>query len=989
MPDDFFDGLYGQFLDKSLKESSRNRRPVLSGSIALPPLEVLKMKYLFRTAIASVYVVACAAAYSADDPSAEQIEVFEKQVRPLLVQNCNECHGAKKQEAGLRLDTQAGFLKGSDGGVVFAPGNVEGTRLLAVLMYAEGETQMPPKGKLSDEQITVIRKWLEQGAPWPAEVASIDAMAAAKSHWAFQSVKRPGIPAIDAPGADTKSLQTTVDSFVAAALGEKKLVLSEPASRYEFIRRASFDLCGIPPTFEQVKEFEADQAPDATERLIDRLLASPMYGQRWGRHWLDVARYADSKGYVFTAEPRYPYSYTYRDYVVDAFNSDLPFDRFVIEQLAADAVVATEKNDRPETESQDPRLAALGFLTVGRRYLNNQNDIIDDRIDVVSRGLLGLTVGCARCHDHKFDPVPTADYYSLYGIFASSMEPEELPVIGVPKDVNAYREYMADLAKREAAVLSYEQESVPKLATEIREVAGDSLQQIAKQIPVWSQVLLELKGKNEVRGPIVQRWRDFLNRTGSQPHAVLSPWHMLSKIDKAEDFPGAVAKLIESWGNDEEAARVNPLVRQAIIDQKPDTLLALGRLYGKLFDEVCRQWDEQRKASPEAAKLTDDAAEQLRQVLYGEGSPAILTLDEARAGFGRDIRDQITNRKRNVDALKVTSPGAPPRAMVVRDGPINEPVIFIRGNPGRRGKNVPRQFLEVASWAERKPFTRGSGRLDLAEAIVDPHNPLTSRVIVNRIWQHHFGTGIVASPSDFGTRGMTPSNPQLLDWLAAETAGIDVSPTLAASPNRWSMKRIHRLIMDSLVYRQSARENPVARGIDPENRLLWRMPRQRLDFESLRDSLLTVSGKLDDRIGGQPFDDVMNSATTRRTIYTLINRNDLPGIFRAFDFADTDASASDRPQTTVPQQSLFAMNSPFIQEQSRRLGAECMASASNDPERIEQIYQRVFARQPNEFERKLGLQFLENAQTTSVEKLSPWDRYAQVLLMSNEFLFVD
>ena len=947
------------------------------------------MKYIFRAAIASAYVFASVAAYSADAPSAEQIEVFEKQVRPLLVQNCNECHGAKKQEAGLRLDTHAGFLKGSDGGVVFTAGNVEGSRLLTVLKYAEGETQMPPKGKLSDEQIAVVRKWLEQGAAWPAEVASIDAMAAAKSHWAFQAVRRPGIPVLDLPVAERASLQTPVDSFIATALAEKKLILSKPADRYEFIRRATFDLCGIPPTFEQVQEFDADRSPDATERLVDRLLASPLYGQRWGRHWLDVARYADSKGYVFTAEPRYPYSYTYRDYVVDAFNSDLPFDRFVIEQLAADSVVTSEKGEHAAADSQDPRLAALGFLTVGRRYLNNQNDIIDDRIDVVSRGLLGLTVGCARCHDHKFDPVPTADYYSLYGVFSSSVEPDELPVIGVPKDANAHREFLAELAKREAAVLNYETESIPKLANEIREVAGDAFQQIAKQMPVWSQVSLELKGKNEARGPIVQRWRDFLNRTASQPHAVLSPWHLLAKIDKAEEFPGAVAKLIESWVSGEEAARVNPLIRQSIVDQKPGTLLALGRLYGKLFDDVRLQWDELRKTSPEVTQLPDGAAEQLRQVLYGEGSPTILTLDEARAGFGRDIRDKITNLKRDVDALKVTSPGAPPRAMVVRDGPVHEPVIFVRGNPGRRGKNVPRQFLEIASSAERKPFTRGSGRLDLAEAIVDPQNPLTSRVIVNRIWQHHFGTGIVASPSDFGTRGMPPSNPQLLDWLAAETAGVDTSPHTVGSPDRWSLKRLHRLIMNSSVYRQSSNEDAAARSVDPENRLLWRMPRQRLDFESLRDSLLTVSGKLDDRIGGQPFDGVMNSATTRRTIYTLINRNDLPGIFRAFDFADTDASASDRPQTTVPQQSLFAMNSPFIQEQSRRLAAECQAGASNDPERIEFIYHRVFARQPTEDERKLGQQFLEAAQTTSTEKLSPWDRYAQVLLMSNEFLFVD
>ena len=634
-------------------------------------------------------------------------------------------------------------------------------------------------------------------------------------------------------------------------------------------------------------------------------------------------------------------------------------------------------------------MAALGFLTVGRRYLNNPHDIIDDRIDVVARGLLGVTVGCARCHDHKFDPIPTADYYSLYGVFSSSVEPDELPVIGVPKDAAAYQVFLTDLANREAEVLKYEQDSIPKLANEIREVAGDSFQQIAKQLPAWNQGAVAFKGTNEPRGPIVQRWRELLNRTAAQPHPVFGPWHVLSKVEKPEEFPAAVATLVESWSNGDVAAGVNGLVRQAITEQKPATLFDLARLYGTQFDEVRRQWDEQQKAMPEVVVLPDATAEQLRQILYGDSSPTKLTLDEARAGFGRDIRDQITNLKRKVDSLKVTSPGAPPRAMVVLEGPLREPVIFVRGNPGRPGKAVPRQFLELASAADRKPFAQGSGRRELAEAIVDPRNPLTSRVIVNRIWQHHFGTGLVATPSDFGLRGLPPSHPQLLDWLAAETAGIDPAPSHANGPHRWSLKQLHRLVMSSSVYRQSSVEQAVAREVDPENRLLWRMPRQRLDFEALRDSLLAVSGKLDDRIGGQPFDRVMNPATTRRTIYTLINRNDLPGIFRAFDFADTDASASDRPQTTVPQQSLFAMNSPFIQEQARRLSAECWGGASNDPERLELVYRRVLSRLPTDGERSLGLRFLAEAQTSENEKLTPWDRFAQVLLMTNEFLFVD
>ncbi|WP_373653556.1 PSD1 and planctomycete cytochrome C domain-containing protein [Schlesneria sp. DSM 10557] len=947
------------------------------------------MKNLLRIAHCSVWLVALSAASAAGAPTPEQLDFFEKRVRPLLVEHCLECHGSKKQEAGLRLDTHAGFLKGTDGGPVFS-GNAEGSRLLKVLEYADGDTQMPPKGKLPAEQIADFQQWLSMGAPWPAE-SVVDA-ADPKDHWAFKPVKRPAIPHLTSLSGNPHSeavpvsqVQTPVDAFITQSLAEKDITLAPPASRYEFIRRATLDLWGVPPTFDQVQEFLADQSPDAAERLIDRLLASPYYGQRWGRHWLDVARYADSKGYVFTAEPRYPYSYTYRDYVVEAMNSDLSYDRFVVEQIAADLVVLNEKGEQGIAESQDSRLAALGFLTVGRRYLNNQNDIIDDRIDVVTRGLLGMTVGCARCHDHKFDPIPTADYYSLYGVFASTTEPEELPVIGLPKDQAAYRQFLAELEKRQADVLAYEKESIPKLAEEIRVVAGDSLQQIAKEIPAWNQTPVAFTGANEPRRPVVQRWKDLLNRNVAQPHPALVPWFVLSKVEKPEDFSAAVTQMVESWANDDEAARVNPLVRQAIVAQKPTTLLELARLYGNLFDDLRSQWTELQKATPEATGLADPNAEQVRQLLYGEKSPANLTLDEARPAFSRDIVDQITNLKRNVDALKVTSPGAPPRAMIVRDGALNDPVIFVRGNPGRRGKPVPRQFLEVVSMPERKPFARGSGRLDLAEAIVDTQNPLTARVITNRVWQHHFGTGIVATPSDFGTRGLPPSHPELLDWLSAELSGLDHPD----SPMNWSLKKLHRLIMASSVFQQSAAENPVARGVDPENRLLWRMPRQRLDFESFRDSLLAVSGKLDDRIGGQPFDGVMNPATTRRTLYTLINRNDLPGIFRAFDFADTDASASDRPQTTVPQQSLFAMNSPFMQEQSRRLAADCVAMASNDPERLEHLYQRVFGRQPTVDERSVALQFLGTAETSDSEKLSPWDRLAQVLLMTNEFMFVD
>ncbi len=903
---------------------------------------------------------------AADALPPEKVEYFEKQVRPLLVQHCQECHGAKKQEAGLRLDIRAGFQKGTDSGPVVVAGNVDGSRLIQVLNHSPNDVQMPPKQKLSADQIGIFRHWIELGSPWPDDAAGIAATAnAAKSHWAFQPVKRVAAPDISAEVG-----QTPIDAFIVSALKAKGLGLSAQADRYTFIRRATLDLWGVPPTFDDVREYEADSSPDATERLLDRLMASPLYGQRWARHWLDVARYADSKGYVFTAEPRYPYSYTYRDYVVDAFNADKPFDAFVTEQLAADAIV----------EANDPRLAALGFLTVGRRYLNNNQDIIDDRIDVVSRGLLGLTVGCARCHDHKFDPIPTEDYYSLYGVFASSNEPEDLPIIGSPKEAVAYAEFQQELAKREKILNDYEAESLGKVMDELRSRAGDCLIMVARDNQNWLKLPAVFNEKNEPRRQLVDRWKRYLERNAKSDHRVFGPWHELAKAS-TDDFPQKATQLIERWSAADgggDAGKINPRVRESIISAPPKTLPDLAKLYGELFNQVQTQWDAVRKETPDAKMLPDEAGEELRQVLYGEGSPAVINMDESRRLVGRDVRDKVTKLKRDVETLKVTSPGAPPRAMVMRDGqPQNSPVL-IRGNPGRPGKQVPRQFLEVVAGPERKPFTKGSGRLELAQAIVDVRNPLTPRVIVNRIWQHHFGTGLVPTPSDFGTRGLPPSNPDLLDWLSQRL--ID---------DAWSFKRMHRLIMASAVYRQSSAENAHARSIDSENRLLWRMPRQRIDFEEMRDSLLAVAGRLDVSLGGRPFDDVMNPKNTRRTIYALVNRNDLPGVFRAFDFADVDASAPERPSTTVPQQALFAMNSPFVLDQARRIATDSYAGAADDPARFVLMYHKIFARDPTSEERELALRFLGEALTTPTEKQTPWDRLSQALLLTNEFWFVD
>jgi cytochrome c553 len=771
------------------------------------------------TVLASLVVLSLAVAASAAEPSRQDVEFFEKQVRPVLVEKCQSCHGAKRQQGGLRLDSRSALLKGSDGGPVIVPGQPDRSPLVQAIRH-EGDLKMPPKGKLPAEVVSALTNWVRMGAPWPEDVARGPAaesgsVAEVRSrHWSFRPVRKVVPPTVKA--ADW--VKTPIDAFVLSGLEAKGLAPSPPADRRTLIRRLSFDLVGLPPTPEEVQAFVHDRAPEAYERLVDRLLASPRYGERIGRHWLDVARYADTKGYVFEEERRYPFSYTYRDYVIRAFNEDLPYDRFVVEQLAADQLPPPLPSPpRGEGKGGDQQsLAAMGFLTLGRRFLNNIHDIIDDRIDVTMRGLQGLTVGCARCHDHKFDPVPQKDYYSLYGVFAASVEPKDLPLIGQPEHTAAYAVFEAELNKLTAAVEKYREEHKAELAK----------------------------------------------------------------------------------GN-------------------------------------------------------------------------------------RKFRDGLRALQKQVDQWQASAPAAPPRAMVLRDVPTPpEPHVFLRGNPNNRGPVVPRQYLEVLAGEHRQPFRQGSGRLELARAIASRDNPLTARVMVNRVWQWHFGQGLVRTPSDFGTRGEPPTHPELLDWLAA-----------TFMDQGWSIKKLHRLIVLSNTYRQAGGDHLVE--IDPDNRLLGRANRQRLDFEGLRDTLLAVSGRLDLTMGGRAVDLTTQPFSPRRSVYGFIDRQNLPGLFRTFDFASPDASTGQRFTTTVPQQALFLLNSPFVAEQARYFAARPdVQSRPTDAARIGRMHWLAYGRAAEADEVELGLRFLAAARAADSDQVggrhpSPWEQYAQVLLLGNEFAFVD
>jgi len=902
-------------------------------------------------------------------PSEEQEQFFESKVRPILVARCSECHGSLKQEAGLRVDSRASLLKGGDSGPAIHEGQWDDSLLLRAISYG-GEIQMPPDGKLPEEEIALLTAWVRGGAVMPVDpqaasselgyAATPEGLAQSRAtHWAYQPVRRSLPPST----RDRSWARNSVDSFVLAAQEANGVSPSPPADRRTLLRRATYDLLGLPPAPEEVVAFENDARPDAWEQQIERLLASPHYGERWGRHWLDVARYADTKGYVFTEERKYPYSYTYRDYVIDALNRDVPFDQFVLEQLAADQLGG-------DTSS----LAAMGFLTVGRRFGNNRNDIIDDRIDVVSRGLLGLTVGCARCHDHKYDAVPTDDYYSLFGVFASSIEPDTLPQLGEPADHEAYRAYQEELQRRQGAVDQFVAESIAGYRDDLRSRCGVSL--LAVVLPDAEQKELDVKSQ------IVRRWSDYLAATSQQPHPVWGPWHALMRLP-ADGFGEAAAPIISALTDAADASvRTNTYVRQALQSSAVATRNDVPRIYGELLAGVQAEWVELRAGG--ATALPDPQREELRQVLYADNSPVSAPDDQMRRLLGRDKRNRIKELEREVEAHQANSPGAPPRAMVMFDAPQpTQPKVLIRGNPGREGKEVPRRFLQVLH-ADGQPFQQGSGRLELARAIVDPANPLTARVIVNRVWQHHFGHGLARTPSDFGVRGEAPSHPELLDWLA--NGLVD---------HGWSLKWLHRTLLLSATYLQASADRADARALDPENRLLWKMNRRRLEFEPLRDALFAVADQLDDRLTGQPVDLFAQPYAGRRAVYGFIDRQDLPGTLRVFDFANPDVSIAERAETTVPQQLLYQMNSLLAVERARQLAARVQTEAPGDASgTVQRLYQRAYARGPEPDELAAAEQFLSTESAADdgapqAGQLTRLEQLAQALLLSNEFVFID
>lgn len=898
---------------------------------------------------------------------------FEKQVRPLLVEHCIECHGPKKQEAGLRLDSREALLRGSDNGVVLKPGEPDKSLLIEAVRYSEN-LQMPPAAQLPAADISSLVEWVKQGAVWPAEAntASRDPDAW-RTHWAFQPVQKPVVP----ERTPESAWQTPIDYFIQQKLIANGLKPAPQADRRTLLRRASFDLLGLPPTAEDVAAFEQDQAPDAFAKVVDRLLASPHYGERWGRYWLDVARYADTKGYVFFEDANYPWAYTYRDYVVRSLNEDLPYDRFITEQIAADLL---------PPGSDQRALAALGFLTVGDHFMNNLHDILDDQIDVVTRGVLGMTVTCARCHDHKFDPIPTADYYALYGVFRSSAEPTVAPLFQPPPGTEAYQKYAAELAVREGKLKEFVDAKRDELALSARTRVADYLKAAydGRTKPKMDDFML-IADPGEVNPWVVVRYINYLDQTRQREDAVWKPWHALADLP-ADAFVSEAQVLAARFAAAGGAAgeETLALVREAVFNPPPQSMAEVNDRYAKLLVKIDSEWQELIKARaaanmPAPERLEDPQAETLRQVLYSMDSPAniprmfgwsFLTLLPDRASQGA-----YTGLLKSVEEQLFKAEGAPPRAMALVDADVSfQPRVFVRGNPNRQGEVVPKRFLKVLSPEERPPFSQGSGRLELAQSLTSKSNPLTARVIVNRLWQHHFGTGLVRTPSDFGLRSEPPSHPELLDYLATRLM-----------EQGWSLKGLHREIMLSATYQQASDNRDDALLVDSENRLLWKMNRQRLDFEALRDSLLEVSGSLDRTIGGPAVPMFAGEFAVRRTIYGNIDRMNVPGVLSTFDFPSPTATSEQRAETTVPPQALYLMNNGFTLEIAKRLlQRPDVASIATSDGKLDRVYRIVFARPPHEDELALARKFLGEQPTAD-----RWTQWVHALLLTNEFAFVD
>jgi mono/diheme cytochrome c family protein len=914
--------------------------------------------------------------------------LFEKQVRPLFIERCHSCHsaGTAAKNGGLRLDSREALLRGGGRGPSIVPGKPEQSLLLRAIDHSAPELRMPPSGKLASAQIAAVSAWIRAGAPWGD--AAVGGGRATEPLWSLRPVRRPMPPAV----RGRSWVRSPIDAFVLARLEAAGLKPAPPADRRTWIRRATFDLTGIPPTPAEIRVFLDDQSPEAFAHVVDRLLASPAYGERWGRRWLDVARYADSNG--LDENLTFAHAWRYRDYVICVFNQDKPFDRFIHEQLAGDLL--PDRGGRADP-TEDP-IVATGFLSLGAKMLAEDDpvkmemDIIDEQVDTVGKAFLGMTLGCARCHDHKFDPISMADYYGLAGIFKSTRTMENFRVVAVwHENVLADSEEQERVAEAEKRVAAARQEveSTTRAATEAlleraRGRVGAYL--FAGTAALRSELKQEPRtmSESDLIPEVVRRWKEQLAAARGDGASVFAAWH---RAAGTATFPAE--------------ALLGPASR-ALLDRPSSNLARLAARYVTRFDEARRAWLELRARQPMAASLPDGELEQFRRVLYAPDGPFAPPPMPERF-YPAETRAQLGRLGAAVKAVEGAVPTLP-RALGVREGTPTDLKIHLRGDYLTQGEQAPRRIPAAITPAGKVDFpTRQSGRLELARWLTSPLQPLTGRVMVNRVWLGHFGEGLVRSPDNFGRLGEKPTHPELLDWLAGQF-------TDAAGCN-WSLKKLHRMLMLSSTYAMSSGPDPRAAGIDPENRLLWRYSRRRLDAEEVRDAIMAVSGSLDRAMGGTLLPlknreyvtstanrDSTDYNSPRRAVYLPVVRSSLYDLFTAFDFGDPSVLNGQRTATTVAPQALFMMNGSIVLRQTRKL-AEGLARAPAAEERaaLASLVERCYGRPAESRELDRLLRFRDRIESATSgdpgereeRRIRAWQSVCRVLLAANEFMYVD
>ena len=931
-----------------------------------------------------------APARAGDDPAA--VEFFEAKVRPILVARCQECHGNGKAKGGLRLETRAEAIAGGPTGAAVVPGRPGESLMIGAINYGD-DLRMPPKSKLPADEIAIITRWVEQGAAWPVGRESAPAgtvkpfdLRERSKHWSWQPVRDPAPPEV----RDAAWPITPVDRFVLARLEAKGIRPAPEADRRTLIRRLTFDLIGLPPTPAEVEAFVDDPSPEAYNKVVDRLLASPHHGERWARHWLDLVRFAETSGHEF--DYTIPEAYRYRDYVVRAINADLPYNRFVVEHVAGDLLPEPR---RDPVDGTDQSSLATGFFRL-HEGTHSPVDVredgatrVDSQIDVLGKAFLGLTIACARCHDHKFDAITTKDYYALAGYLASSRH--DLAFLDPPAKIAAKVAELEGIRAEVGKLL--ESQAVPAAPAASSE----------------GEILFE-----DFAGPAYAGWFVAGDAFGTGPTRAGS-WRV--RGDAVEPLPAGVAQS----GATSDRLRGVLRSRSFNIERGKVHVLASGKggrinlvvdgfekirspIYGGLVEDV--NADDWRWFTIDAATwlghsayleiddgATVDFTSGIGQVRPGGGSIAV---DEIRFSDHPAPAVPPRGKAEAIDAARVPALAPllaryraieaaipePTLGQALTDGTGTDERVHIRGSAKTLGEPVPRRFLEVLADASTPSPPDGSGRLDLARRIADPANPLTARVMVNRLWHHHFGRGIVPSVDDFGVMGKAPTDPELLDYLASRFVA-----------SGWSLKAMHRLIVTSRAYRMASLPEPEADRLDPGNELWHRRDVRRLEAEAIRDAILAVSGRLDPALYGPsvpphltPFMDGRGrpgrsgplDGDGRRSLYLNVRRNFLTPMLLAFDFPTPSAPMGRRNVSNVPAQALTLMNDPFVLGQARSWADRVRKDPDVAPAAsVDQMYREAFGRPPSDDERSAALAFLAESGT--------WADLAHVLFNVKEF----